>query len=589
MKNIFIFLLLIGITGFGFVSCDEITFGDDFLGDAPESSGAATDSMFSSLINAEKVLTRAYAYLPYGLPTSNSQGYDKMNGNVLESCTDLNYNFGTDAFVGMYYNGSLDAQSNSSHQIYHYGTEVDWKAIRYAWLYLENIDRVPDISPSLKEERKAEAKMILAISYAEMMRNIGGVIWLDHAIDPNEKMEFPRITFSETIERIVNLLDEAIPNLQWKQTGPDDGRMTKAGAMALKLRVLLFAASPTFNSGNLWHSQADTYTCYGDYKAERWEKAKKAGDELMQALTQYGSYELTQPETETHQARREAFRSAYYDRGGSEVLISTRRGYGSTTHQSFYDIRYYTSPTLNYVNMFSWEDGSDFPADFNWEHPSKQPFFTDDSHTPTRDPRLYETVCVPGDIYFNGKVPPYFREHPEFRVGSNGGFFMMKFLLTDEPLRENRPVQWPLLRLPEVLLSYAEAINEAGNGPDATAYQCINRVRARVGLPPLANTLNQVEFREAVLKERALELGFEEVRWYDLIRWGRAGDFKKTLYYLDVHFKTGAINAPTSYTFKPMPLLPRYWANHWDTKWFLSPIPQIEINKGYGMTQNPGW
>lgn len=592
MRNKFIilyFIFLSGILNFGIISCDEIKFGDDFLGDAPESSGATIDTMFNSLVNSEKVLTRAYSYLPYGLPTSASQGYDKMNGHILESCTDLNYTFGTDAFVGLYYNGALNAQSNSAHQIYHYGTELDWMAIRYAWIYLENLDKVPDISSTLKEERRAEAKMIIALSYAEMMRYIGGVIWLDHAIDPNEKMDFPRITFSETIDRIVNLLDEAIPYLKWKQVGTDDGRMTKAGAIALKLRVLLFAASPTFNSDTPWRSDANTYTSYGNYQADRWDRAKKAGEELMQAITQYGVYTLTQPQTASHQARREAFRSAYYDRGGTEVLISTRRGYSTDTHEYFYAQRYYTSPTLTYVNMFSWEDGSEFAADFDWENPPKEPFFTDDNHTPTRDPRLYETVCVPGEVYFNGRIPPYFREHPDFRVGSNGGFFMMKFLLTDNPLRANRPVQWPLLRLPEALLSYAEAINESEKKPDAIAYECINSIRARVGLPPVRNNMSQTEFREAVLKEKALELGFEEVHWFDLVRWGRVDDFKKTLYYLDVHFKTGTINEPTSFSFKAMPLPQRYWANNWDAKWFLSPVPEIEINKGYGMTQNPGW
>jgi hypothetical protein len=586
-NNVVVLCCFILFTGM-FGSCDEITFGDNFLGDAPESSGATLDTMFNSLINSEKVLVRAYTYLPYGLPTRASQGYDKMNGHILESCTDLNYTFGTDAFVGMYYNGSLNSQSNSPHQIYHYGTELDWKAIRYSWIYLENIDKVPDISPSLKEERKAEAKMILALTYAEMMRNIGGVIWLDHSLDPNEKMLFPRITFAETIDRIVGLLDEAIPFLKWKQSDTDDGRMTKAGAMALKLRALLFAASPVFNSGTPWRQDADTYTCYGDYQASRWEKAKKAGEEFMQALSQNGMYELTQPQTATHQGRREAFRSGYYDRGGTEVLISTRRGYSSDTHEYFYGQRYYTGPTLNYVNMFSWEDGTEFPADFDWENPSEEPFYTGDTHKPTRDPRLYETVCVPGERYFDGRIPPYFREHPEYRVGQNGGFFMMKFLLTESPLRANRPVQWPLFRLSEALLSYAEAINEAEGSPNSTAYQCINTIRARVGLPPLSNLAHEA-FREAVLKERAMELGFEEIRWYDLVRWGRVNDFKKTLYGLEVHFKDGTINEPTSFTFKLMPLPTRYWANNWDTKWFLSPIPVMEINKGYGMTQNPGW
>lgn len=589
MKNILKALTLLFI--FGIISCDELTFGDKFLGDAPESSGATIEEMFSSFINSEKVLNYAYTGLPYGLPTSSGSGVDKMNGHVLESLTDLNYTFGTDRFVSLYYNGAMSSTTNETSQAYQFVGELDRRTIRYAWIYLENIGNVPDIDPQVKKQRIAEAKMLIALVYTEMLRYIGGVPWLDHSIDPNEDMTFPRITFGETVERIVTLLDEAIPDLKWKQLPTDDGRMTKAGALALKLRLLLFAASPTFNSSTPWHPEADEYTRYPNADPARWERARKAGEDFMRELVNNGQYELTQPTAQTHNARREAYRSAYYDRGGTEVLISTRRGYASETHEYFHWQRYYTSPTLNYVNMFAWEDGTDFPDNYDWENPEKEPFFilNGGQYIPTRDPRLYETVCVPGDVYFNGSYPPYFREHPDYRVGSSGGFFMMKFILQNDVLRENRPVQWPLIRLPEALLSYAEAINEVNNGPNSTAYDCINQVRARVGLSPIPTGLDKTAFREALLRERAMEFGLEEIRWFDLVRWGRTEDFRKQLYFLDVRIKTGTINNPETYYFTPSPLPKRYWVNSWDTKWYLSPIPLSEINKGYGMTQNPGW
>ena len=73
----------------------------------------------------------------------------------------------------------------------------------------------------------------------------------------------------------MNLLDEAIPVLDWKQTPLNDGRMSRAGAMGLKVQVLLWAASPTFNSDEKWHPEADEYTCYGNYN-------KAVGKELRQ-------------------------------------------------------------------------------------------------------------------------------------------------------------------------------------------------------------------------------------------------------------------------------------------------------------------
>ena len=99
--------------------------------------------------------------------------------------------------------------------------------------------------------------------------------------------------------------------------------------------------------------------------------------------------------------------------------------------------------------------------------------------------------------------------------------------------------------------------------------------------------MSQIEFREAVLAERALEFGFEEVRWFDLIRWGRTNDFRKTLYGLSS--RADNQNAPTGFTFSTYEISDRYWVRNWDTKWYLSPIPQPEINKKYGMNQNPGW
>lgn len=583
MKNIIKLLSICLICSM--FSCSDLTFGDEFLGSQPESSGAVLDSMFSSKVNADKVLSSAYAFLPYGLPTASAP-YNKMGVNILEAITDLYQSFrnnAQDGPVNLYYNGLLSANNTLRNcEAYRYGSETQYNAIRYAWIYIENAARIPDISETERSQRIAEAKMVIALSYAEMLRYVGGLPWIDHSINPNEEMTFPRLTFEETVNKIVGMLDEAIPYLKWKQDDIDDGRMTKAGAMGLKLRVLLFAASPTFNSDTKWHSMADTYTCYGNFSDKRWEDAMKAGQAFFDELGRQGIYALTQPTEETSRARRLAYRSGYYDRGGTEVLISTRRGYEASIHNSLFDQRYYSGPTLNYVNMFSWSDGTDFPANFDWEHPSKQPFFQDGE--PTRDPRLYENVAVPGDNYFNDTQAPVYTNHQSYRA-EGSGFLMMKFILQSASDRNERPVQWPYLRLPEVMLSYAEAINEYEGPRNAVTY--VNQVRKRVGLPELPSSIDKTTLREAILRERALEFGFEEVRWFDLIRWGRKDDFQKKLYGL--YSKGNQVNNPTSFTFSTYELASRYWANSWDSKWYLAPIPQTEINKGYGMTQNPGW
>ncbi|QZT38179.1 RagB/SusD family nutrient uptake outer membrane protein [Halosquirtibacter xylanolyticus] len=571
-SNILIFIIAVGVM---FVtSCSEVKFGDEFLGDSPERLGATLDTMFSSAVHSDKVLTTAYLNLPYGTKRSYT--------------TDIYTDLAIKTGANPYYNGAIDPTVSKNDLLYAAGGESDWKAIRYAWLYIEHIDKVKDMDNSEKARRVAEAKTIIALCYGRMLRNVGGVPLIKKSIGLDDAFTFPRTSFAETVDYIVTLLDEAVEDLPWKSTANDDGRMTKAGAMGLKLRVLLFAASPTFNSTTPWHAKANKYTRYvdGDVMG-KWRRAVSAGEAFMSALQENGEYMLTQPTEETHEARRLAFRKAYYERGGTEILISTRRSFNKPVFEG--GMRYYFGPTLNYIDMFPWADGTEFPDDYDWSSSTQSPFY-DKDHRPTRDPRLYETAAVPGSYHYNGTIAPVYLGHPDYRKGSSTGFRTMKFILESYEDRAGKGTQFPYLRLPEVFLSYAEALNEVEGGPNEKAYDFINRVRNRVGLSDLPKGLSQESFRKALLKERALEFGFENVRWYDLIRRGMASDFTKDLNILISTVTKKENNVPVSFRFEAIKWNPnRYWKEHWDTKWYLSPIPRLELNKGYGWIQNPGW
>lgn len=566
--------------------CREISFGDDFLGSQPESSGATTEEMFSNKRNAERVLTTAYTGLPYGLPAGNEF---KLGQNVLEALTDLHQSFRENVSDGptqYYYNGVLAANNVPNSANYRFGGKSDWTSIKYAWLYIQNVDAVPDMTEQEKRSGKAEAKAIIALCYAEMMRYVGGVSWIDGVIDVNQEMAFPRLSFAETVDRIVQYLDEAANDLPWKWDDSNNGRMSSAGAKALKLRVLAYAASPTFNSATKWHPKADKYTSYGDYSTDRWTRAEAAGRDFFNDLRSKGGYALEQPSDDSHRARRLAFRKAYYERTSSEVLISTRKGYGEGTHNDFRDQNIYSGPTLNYVNMFEWLDGTPFPENFDWTNPAKEPFYEGENKVPTRDPRLYETVAVPGSNYANGTPAPVYTNHGSYRNGS--GFLSMKFVLEEGADRANKPVHWPYIRLAEVMLTYAEVLAEVNGAPTTEAFTLLNDIRSRVGMPPIVdNGMNKETFIKVLMDERARELGFEEVRWFDLVRRGMVGDFTKPRYGLRVE-GNDALH-PTSFTYEKITLPKRFWDERWDTKWYLAPIPQDEINKDYGMTQNPGW
>ena len=228
------------------------------------------------------MLTKAYTGLPYGLPTGSDY---KLGVNILESITDLCYSFRdniSDGPVKLYYNGALSANNVPKNSAYRYGSKSDWTTIRYAWLYIENVEKVPDMTASEKSERIAEAKFDLPLLFrnAEICRRCDMAGPLCRRKRDNE---FPPYHFAETVEKIVGLLNEAInSNLAWKAEKADDGRMTLAGAMALKFKVLQWAASPTFNSNTKWHPEADEYTCYGNYSDQRWKDAAEAGAAFSQ-------------------------------------------------------------------------------------------------------------------------------------------------------------------------------------------------------------------------------------------------------------------------------------------------------------------
>ena len=593
----------------GVVACESLKLGDAGLSQAPETSGATVDTLFASLKDADKVLASAYYYLPYGLVSSFDS---KMGSDFLEAITDhyvSNKHSDDDGPNNLYYTGALNANISTGKggENYRFGSEYDYTAIRYAWLFLENADRIPAGDPEGLARKKAEAKMCMAIAYANMLRYVGGVPILDHAIQTAEEMVFPRSTFAETVDYIVKLCDEAAPDLPWSVSAAEDGRLTRAAALGLKLRILCFAASPTFNSDKLYRSDADEYACYTNYKAERWQRAKDAADEFMKQLLSNGYYALVQavPDPTTGltgpRAYRLAYRSGYYDRGTTETIISIRKSNSGSYHDSHIKVQadYGCGATLNWVNKFPWADGTPFPEDFPWENKSawpQQPFFKPDplgtlkvgssTFSETRDPRLYENVCVPGDIWRDGTVGRSYDNHTYHQDGCTG-FLMMKYVLQQNSDRTNPP-HWCMMRFAEVLLNAAEAYNMADGCPSDKAYTWVNAVRARVGLPGLPEGLDQDAFRDALLLERELEFGFEEVRWFDMVRWGLESAFTTKLKGL-----TAIGNSQrdaTVFTFAEKDAYPpRAWYTSWDTKWYLAPIPAVEINKNYGMTQNPGW
>ncbi len=583
MKDIYRTVVLLLVLSPMFFGCEEFKLGNEFLNQQPDQVGVNIDTVFTKKQYAAQVLTKAYSTLHYAIDE------DILGGDMQESITDLSYS--TCTYGGSrssYYPGSYNSSTAGRVTKYQYDMSSIWTGIRYAWIMIENVDVVPDMSVQEKKQAKAEAKVIIASHYAELFRHFGGVQWIDHAVTPNEQHYFPRLTVQQTVTNIVSLIDEAVNDLPWSVDAANNGRITQAYAMGLKLRVLLFAASPLFNDTKPYmEGEASTklMTWYGNYDKARWQAAAAAGKEFMNALNQYEQYALVQPTAQNETAYRTAFRTAYFTRN-NEVLLSSRRNFRNA-YNSFFcggadNYASTQNPTLAYACLFQMADGTDFPSSFPWENPDVDPFAG-------RDPRLYETILTNNRPYKGRKSQLYVGGEDRKTEDKDGtGLLMYKFSQDYTTSTSIGAIDsWPILRLPEVFLSYAEALNEVNDGPTDEALSLVNKVRARVGLPGLPASLSKDEFRAAVLRERACEFGYEEVHWFDIVRYKNEDAFRADIEGLNMYKSS---DNPTGFTYKVFTILPeRVWKTNWSPKWYLSAFPSTEVQKGYGLIQNPGW
>lgn len=622
MKNMNKIAVFIGLlwSGAAFWSCtDQFKVGDGFLEKAP-GIDVTLDSVFMNPDHARGFLWNAYTTLYYGLNWDWSARGNKMNMGLMEALGDnFNSSLSWDNLNRSYYTGLYNASQEGDHSKYSYADgEGQWTGIRKAWIFLENIDRTPGMDQAEKDRLKGEAKMIIACHYTDMYRHFGGLPLVRSSLTlENGKDIIERATARETLKFITDLCDEAYWVLPWALDEEDvevwDGRITGATALGVKIRALLFGASPLFNDSEPYRqssgeANSKKLTWMGSKDMQLWYDLEEACKEFMTQLELQGGYSLVNTGKP-----RDDFRAGYFNRGTKEMLLSTR--IRSNIPSNVWDKDYYflqsatnygaLNPTLEYVDMFPMADGTEFDSEEFWKDPVTGEMLevveTDTDPFANRDPRLYETCLVNNHPDFQGRVGELWiggreRKSDAHEGGVGSGFGLFKFLL-DRQKTGNAPAEWPYLRLPEIFLSYAEALNEL-YGPTSEVFTYVNKTRQRVGLKGLQEVFpgrnwTSEEMLEEILKERAREFGAEEVRFFDMIRRKRVGDFKKILHGVDIYRVKDPQDTnkfiPGRYTYKKFDLTKRCWqGNGFDSKWYLSAFPINEVNKG-GLIQNPGW
>ena len=631
-------------------SCSDLKFGNDFLEKAP-GADMTLEQIFSSKLYAERELIGAYASLRTCLTVhSNNGNYEFQNGgnkigwDNLDTMTDLMQSHCTwGGVIKTYYAGTYNAEAeNEGSGKFGFlpDQEGAWTGIRRAWIFINNVDRVPDMTDEEKKVRKGEARMIIALQMHEMLRHFGGVPILDDYATPENEMtaDYSRKTVRQCVDFIVNMCEQAAKELPWTVADADNGRMTAAGALALKARVLQLAARPLFNASTPYlQAQEPTaankasvkedpglMTWLGSYKQENWQAVADACEDFFKKNTENGdAYRMVMPQTNDAEGYRQAFSTCYADRESPEIIIHTGRAiptYSNTYHRFYFGLtdqgqagRGYGGGcvTLNFVDMFTAADGT--PSDY-------RKWLSDHGHDGTvynnpftgKDPRLYETVLIAGDRY-RTRCAETWIDGLEHGSSANPkcatGFIIRKFLwdYNDEFL--NKATNSAYIRLPELYLMYAEALNELGRSQEALSW--LNKTRTRVGLPemtlpnaaklhsgqalpdyPECSLIGDKYLREEILDERAREFCFEEVRWFDIAFWKREDLMRKILYGIQITRKSGSFeegNLVLTYSDPSKMDQGRIWQDKFSPKWFLSAFPSDEINKGYGLVQNPGW
>lgn len=644
-KHIFRLCTLLLAALWGSACTEEIKFGDNFLDKAP---GVDIDEVFSKAENARYFLWNVYSDMYVAFNEKMSGTTYRLDGGHLDALSDSHHSaIGYDSPGTTYYPGVYSVKNENDNSIrckFPFTRARVWECVRNAWIFIENIDRVPDMSQEEKERLIAEAKIVMASRYFDMFRHFGGLPLIDHAQDMSVvNKDCPRRTVEETVQFMVDLLDQAAatPSLPWALTGSDqvtwEGRMTRSAALGLKCKVLMFAASPLFNDDVPYcleppqDAVEKRQVWYGNFDVKRWEACRDACKAFFDENARQGNPihlveatgDLTMDVMDVNNPYRLAFRNGYLFRGSPEFLITVHnekyltnyRKYDESFIWSDRSMKGNVAPTQELVDNFVSADGTPFDTEGMYEPGNPK----DIKPYHGRDPRFYETILANGTPWRGGKAELWEGGYMKTNRGSEyidtrstaHGYDCFKFI-TDRVISSNIPFQYPYLRLSEIYLIYAEALAETGDLPGAI--EQVNIVRKRVGLgdldacnPSLSLTSNKENLIKEILRERVCELTLEDVRFFDMVRRKLESDFTKRLHGVKIYRLDDDGNIvktpwkgtndektkpfPTRFSYEQFTITERYWQKPgmFSPKWYLSAVPTNEINKEYGMTQNPGW
>lgn len=442
-----------------------------------------------------------------------------------------------------------------------------YRSIRECNYALKHIGEV-DMSQTGKNRLIAELKFIRAFRYHDLLRNYGKAVLLGDTVynlgnDLTTGSLFTRASIVDVVNYIVAQLDDAangLPltndNANWKL-----GRATKGAALALKSRVLLYAASPLYNAST-WQKAAEAAKAVMDLS--------KNNGEMYKIVSDYGALFLNQNDKEIIFERLYTFKARHV----CLEISNGPNGYGAWGGNT---------PLQNMVDAYEMNNGKPIDDPTSGYNPQ-------DPYT-NRDPRFYATILYNGAQYRGRQYETFLPGGLDSKDGkdnwntSKTGYNLRKFMDDNNPIDNPWDVAglqpWIYFRYAEILLNFAEAQNEA-SGPDVSVYDAVNTVRRRAVMPDLPEGLTKDEMRTRIRRERQVELAFEEHRFYDVRRWKIAEVTENVPAYGITITKSNG-----TYTYANKVALD---GRKFEQKHYWLPIPRAEIlSSNNKLEQNPGY
>lgn len=548
MKKLFIY---IGIIIPLFWSCtDYLDYTEDSYYDV---------GIFDEFSLTKNFLSNIYSDLP--------SDFNSIDGAMRESATDNATHVNNLPDIKIFYNGSW-----SPLQVVDDKWEKLYSGIRASNLFLTEADstRFSDIIynsgyPQLMEQFRLypyEARFLRAFFYFELIKRYGDVPVVTTVLSDEETIDVTQTPFNQVVDFIVsecNAISDKLPENYINIPGKETGRPTKGAALALKARILLYAASPLHNPDN---------------NQQKWIDAAMASKTIIDA----NLYSLENQ-----------YSDIVNNISSGELIFETRQNASNYFENSNFPIGYEggntgTCPTQNLVDAYEMKESGLKISDDGSGYDITNPYVG-------RDPRMDATILYNGSQWKNEDVQCWLggRNAPPKDRATVTGYYLKKYLIESISLSPTNPTTavhtWVLFRYGEVLLNYAEAMNEAF-GPNTapnplqmTAYVAVNLIRNRAGMPEFPLGMTKESFREKLRNERRVELAFEDHRFWDIRRW-EIGNSTTEIYGVNISKDS---SEELQYTRKLVD------TRIWHDKMYFYPIPQNELSINGKISQNPLW